>query len=116
MVLVYQCVKEHRNCFCLAAGLVPAIKPLTYAVAILEVRQDSNLHLLFRVSQADTNHKRLPFSRLSLIVLSLNYAPCDAILFDVKPLYRNAFHLGDFIHRYFDNLSFRIRFINKAKP
>ena len=29
--------------FCLAAGLVPAIKPLTYAVAILEVRQDSNL-------------------------------------------------------------------------
>ena len=24
-------------------------------------------------------------------------------------------HLGDFIHRYFDNLRFRIRFINKAK-
>lgn len=65
--------------FCLAAGLVPAIKPLTYAVAILEVRQDSNLHLLFRVSQADTNHKRLPFSRLSLIVFPLNYAPCGVI-------------------------------------
>lgn len=65
--------------FCLAAGLVPAIKPLTYMVAILGVRQDSNLHLLFRVSQADTNHKRLPFSRLSLIVFPLNYAPCGVI-------------------------------------